>query len=137
MWWGPKPPPSWLDGLQLAEGLSEVVPQGVVVIQTVPEGTDKVSQVNNLGVRDSALLDLIPGQLNRVTDDKAGVRLVSGSLKYEVHEAGVVIVLSLSTNTLDVDDSPAKRDWGWKPDFDLQRSFNDYLIPAMRRRYKS
>ncbi len=34
-----------------------------------------------------------------------------------------------------VDDSTARRDWDWKPDFDCERSFNEYLIPAIRERH--
>jgi threonine 3-dehydrogenase len=36
----------------------------------------------------------------------------------------------------EVDDSAARRDWGWSPDYDLNRAFNDYLIPTVRRRYR-
>ncbi len=35
----------------------------------------------------------------------------------------------------DVDDSSAADDWGWKADYDYQRSFEDYLIPAIMQRY--
>jgi threonine 3-dehydrogenase len=35
-----------------------------------------------------------------------------------------------------VDDSAAREDWGWKPDYDCDRSFNEYLIPAIRERYQ-
>lgn len=35
----------------------------------------------------------------------------------------------------DVDDSAARRDWGWQPDYDYHRAFAEYLIPAVRRRY--
>ncbi len=35
----------------------------------------------------------------------------------------------------DLDDQPARRDWGWLPDYDAQRAFNDYLIPTIRKRY--
>ncbi|HNT54131.1 MAG TPA: NAD-dependent epimerase/dehydratase family protein [Anaerolineaceae bacterium] len=35
----------------------------------------------------------------------------------------------------DVDDSAAQKDWGWKPDYNQQRSFEEYLIPAIRERY--
>ncbi|HQF61233.1 MAG TPA: NAD-dependent epimerase/dehydratase family protein [Anaerolineaceae bacterium] len=35
----------------------------------------------------------------------------------------------------DVDDSAARQDWGWKPDYDQKRSFDEYLIPAIRERY--
>jgi len=36
----------------------------------------------------------------------------------------------------DVDDSAARRDWNWSPDFGMDRSFNEYLIPAVKDRYK-
>lgn len=35
----------------------------------------------------------------------------------------------------DVDDSAAKNDWGWQPDFDQNRAFQEYLIPAVKERY--
>jgi nucleoside-diphosphate-sugar epimerase len=35
----------------------------------------------------------------------------------------------------DVDDSAARRDWGFSPRFDFQRAFHDYLIPDIRKRY--
>jgi len=36
----------------------------------------------------------------------------------------------------DMDDSPAQRDWGWQPDYDLQRAFAEYLVPNIRKRYQ-
>ncbi|HEX3053206.1 MAG TPA: NAD-dependent epimerase/dehydratase family protein [Aggregatilineaceae bacterium] len=36
----------------------------------------------------------------------------------------------------DMDDSAARRDWGWSPDYDADRAFNDYLIPTISQRYK-
>jgi len=36
----------------------------------------------------------------------------------------------------DVDDTAARHDWGFKPAFDLQRAFDEYLIPTIRRRYQ-
>lgn len=41
----------------------------------------------------------------------------------------------VDTWPLDVDDGPARRDWGWEPRFDAERSFADYLVPEIRRRY--
>lgn len=37
---------------------------------------------------------------------------------------------------IDVDDSTARRDWGWQPRFDLDRAFEEYLIPGISRRYR-
>lgn len=35
-----------------------------------------------------------------------------------------------------IDDSLARRDWGWSPDYDVQKAFNDYLIPEIQNKYK-
>lgn len=37
---------------------------------------------------------------------------------------------------LDVDDSAARADWGWRPHYDLERAFEEYLIPGVSRQYK-
>ena len=37
----------------------------------------------------------------------------------------------------DVDDSAARRDWGLSPRFDLDRAFQEYLIPNIRRLYQA
>ena len=35
----------------------------------------------------------------------------------------------------DVDDSLARADWDWKPDYDVDRFFDDYFLPEIRKRY--
>ena len=35
----------------------------------------------------------------------------------------------------DVDDSAARRDWGFAPRYDFDSAFKDYLIPRIRERY--
>lgn len=35
----------------------------------------------------------------------------------------------------DVDDSAARRDWGFAPRYDFERAFTDYLIPNIRKQY--
>ncbi len=36
----------------------------------------------------------------------------------------------------DVNDEPARRDWGWQPHYDTDRAFDEYLIPTIRQRYR-
>jgi threonine 3-dehydrogenase len=36
----------------------------------------------------------------------------------------------------DIDDTAAQRDWNWKPDYDQERAFFEYLIPAIKTRYQ-
>jgi len=35
----------------------------------------------------------------------------------------------------DVDDARARADWGWNPDYDVDRFFDDYFLPEIRKRY--
>lgn len=35
-----------------------------------------------------------------------------------------------------VDDTAARRDWGFAPRYDFDRAFSDYLIPTIRKRYE-
>ncbi len=36
----------------------------------------------------------------------------------------------------DMDDSAARRDWDWLPDYDLMRAFKEYLVPNIKKRYE-
>lgn len=35
----------------------------------------------------------------------------------------------------DLNDNAARQDWGWEPDYGVERAFHDYLIPNIRERY--
>jgi threonine 3-dehydrogenase len=35
----------------------------------------------------------------------------------------------------DLDDSAARRDWNWQPDYSQDRAFEEYLVPNIRKRY--
>jgi nucleoside-diphosphate-sugar epimerase len=37
----------------------------------------------------------------------------------------------------ELDDAPARQDWGFLPRYDLAHAFDDYLIPRIRERYRS
>jgi nucleoside-diphosphate-sugar epimerase len=55
-------------------------------------------------------------------------------IDYKIHESRQSIVDSWPE---DVDDLPARIDWGWMPEYDVARSFNEYLIPAIIARYSN
>jgi len=38
---------------------------------------------------------------------------------------------------VDVNDTAARRDWGFAPRFDFRRAFDEYLIPTIRERYRT
>jgi threonine 3-dehydrogenase len=35
----------------------------------------------------------------------------------------------------DVDDSLARKEWGWEPEYDVDRFFDEYFIPEIKKRY--
>jgi threonine 3-dehydrogenase len=37
----------------------------------------------------------------------------------------------------DLDDSAARRNWNWQPDYDVRRSFDEYLVPNIRNMYQA
>lgn len=37
----------------------------------------------------------------------------------------------------DVDDSAARRDWGWAPEYDVDRAFEEYLVPTIKAQYET
>jgi threonine 3-dehydrogenase len=37
----------------------------------------------------------------------------------------------------DLDDSAARRNWNWQPNYDAQRSFAEYLVPNIRNMYRA
>lgn len=36
----------------------------------------------------------------------------------------------------DTDDGAARKDWGWQPDYEVNRSFQEYLVPNITHRYQ-
>jgi nucleoside-diphosphate-sugar epimerase len=54
-------------------------------------------------------------------------------INYKVHENRQGIV---DTWPMDTDDHHARRDWGWEPDYGLERCFGEYLVPNIKKRYQ-
>lgn len=60
--------------------------------------------------------------------DKVKQAFPGADITYAPHRQRQAIIDSWCA---DVNDSAARRDWGWNPDFDMQRAFNEYLIPTI------
>lgn len=56
----------------------------------------------------------------------------SAQITFKPHKNRQAIV---DTWPADIDDSAARQDWGWQPDYDINAAFDHYLIPAIKRRY--
>lgn len=56
----------------------------------------------------------------------------SAEISFEPHAARQRIVDSWP---MGLDDSAARQDWDWMPDYDAERAFNDYLVPTIVERY--
>jgi len=56
----------------------------------------------------------------------------SANISYKVDENRQKIVDSWPE---DIDDSAARKDWLWQPDYDQEKAFSEYLIPNIRSRY--
>lgn len=56
----------------------------------------------------------------------------SADISFKVDEKRQGIVDSWPA---DVDDSAARRDWGFAPQYDFEKAFRDYLIPTIKGRY--
>ena len=55
-------------------------------------------------------------------------------ITFKVHEKRQTIVDSWPA---EIDDTAAQHDWGWQPDYNHERAFEDYLVPAIKESYKN
>jgi threonine 3-dehydrogenase len=98
------------------------------------------------GVR--ALLDLAAAPRERLTRTAYNLSAFSptaNDVREEVLRAFPDATLTWRTDTRrqgivdswpeDVDDSAARRDWGFAPQYNFESAFREYLIPTIRRRY--
>ena len=68
-------------------------------------------------------------------DPRRGAGGVPGAqITYKIDEKRQGIVDSWPA---DVDDSAARADWGFSPDYDFERAFREYLIPSIGNYYRS
>jgi threonine 3-dehydrogenase len=65
-------------------------------------------------------------------EDFVKIGFPNAEISYEVNSSRQKIVDSWPA---DVNDEPARSDWGWKAGYGFYRSFNEYLLPAIKARY--
>ena len=53
-------------------------------------------------------------------------------ISYKINPERQRMVDSWPTN---VDDTNAQRDWGWKKNYDFEKTFSEYLVPRIKERY--
>jgi threonine 3-dehydrogenase len=96
-----------------------------------------------------ALLDLAKAPASALTRRVYNVTsfsLTAGQFRQEVlkyfPQAQISFDPDLKRNRIidswpaDLNDHDARRDWGWQPDYDIERAFSEYLVPNIRRRYQ-
>lgn len=66
--------------------------------------------------------------------EKEAHKLFPGTkITYKVHGIRQGIV---DTWPEDIDDNLAQKDWGWKAKYDFKKTFEEYLLPKIKERYK-
>jgi len=92
------------------------------------------------------LADTAPERLSHRTYNVGAFSLSAGEIRDHVRRAFPRADISFEPDRprndivdswpADVDDAAAARDWGWKPDYDANRAFDEYLAPTIAEYYK-
>jgi threonine 3-dehydrogenase len=91
------------------------------------------------------LVDVPREKLNHQVYNIAAFAITAGEFRDRAEKAFPGAQISFAPNPRrqgivdswpeDVDDSLARTDWDWKPDYDVDRFFDDYFLPEIRKRY--
>jgi nucleoside-diphosphate-sugar epimerase len=106
-----------------------------IPFMVMPDAIEALLQLNKVGrkrlsrfVYNVGSFSISAGEIYKI----AKTKYPKFKITYKPHTKRQAIVDSWP---LDVDDSTAKRDWGWRPKFNKRDSFEKYLLPAIERRY--
>ncbi len=93
------------------------------------------------------LLEATRERLSTVVYNVAGFSLSASAIAARVKRAFPAAQISYDPDPVrarivdswpeELDDSAARKDWGWAPQFDADRAFDEYLVPRIRARYAS
>ena len=92
------------------------------------------------------LADTPREKLSHVVYNIASFSLTAGEFRQRALQAFPSAQISFDPNPrrqgivdswpADVDDSLARVEWGWDPDYDVDKFFDDYFIPEIKKRYR-
>lgn len=96
----------------------------------------------------TSLLALLEADRNRLTQtvfNVSGFSVSAAQIAERVRESFPSAQISFEPDAVrsrivdswpeDVDDGRARAEWGWRPAYDFDRAFDEYLVPTIRRRY--
>jgi threonine 3-dehydrogenase len=112
-----------------------VRPDTRIPFMAMPDGVDALLQLAAVPREQLALTAYNIRAFNPSADEIREIVLKefpSAEITFEVDRRRQGIVDSWPE---EVEDSAARRDWGFMPKYDLKRAFDEYLMPAIRKRY--
>ncbi len=112
-----------------------VRPDTTIPFMAMPDGVDALLRLASAPRGGLTRTEYNLGAFNASAEEIRDVVLrafPAASIAFNVDEKRQGIVDSWPAG---VDDSAARRDWGFSPTYDFERAFRDYLIPTIRRRY--
>jgi nucleoside-diphosphate-sugar epimerase len=91
------------------------------------------------------LLEADRSKLNQTVFNVSGFSVSAGQIAERVKKSFPGAQISFEPDAVrskivdswpeDIEDARARADWGWKPSYDFNRAFDEYLVPTIRRRY--
>lgn len=129
--------PEMIHSAAKGEGYESFVrPDTAIPFMVMPDAVNALIQLNEVGREKlnsnvynvtsfSATAQQIADLVNKVFPDSA--------VSYNPDKNRQKIVDSWPA---DIDDTKARSDWGWKPEYDINNAFEKYLIPQIQEKYK-
>ena len=101
---------------------------------------DAIKALLNLA---TAPFDALSRSVYNVTSFSLSAEQVASRVKAEFPDAQITYNSTPGRQSIvdswpaDVDDSAARQDWSWSPEYDVDRAFKEYLAPTIRAQYEA